>query len=387
VTSAVILTEDDRVPLGPAVGRRIAYQKPFVDDTTLRFGIFWPFARTDFPSRVLEERNPHITDIDSHIDLARAVESVGLDMILVPDVYASAVTSDAVGAEYLDPSTHGIVSAVPLILATSRIGIVSTIHTTFFHPVQIARFGGHLAHLSGGRWGWNIVVGRTDTDSSLFGFTEAVDRDSRYDLADECVELIEAIWASPVGFDFAGRQFNVKGKLRGPFPPTRPMLVSAAASDRGHVFAVEHCDYLFTAATSPDHAVQLHTEMVDRATGIGRKPPALAVIAMVLIRNTPGEAERAIAEIVDGIDADREGQVNEERLAKTRGMLTDYPALIGTADEVAGKLIDLHRTGVRGVVLRLPYWIPEEAARLAPVFDRLQAAGVWTPPAERAYSW
>jgi dimethylsulfone monooxygenase len=366
--------------------REIAFQKTFVRDGKMRFGIFWPFSRSDFPSRLLEQRNPDILDVDSHIRLVQAVEEVGLDMVLVPDIYASAADPGAQG-EYLDPSTHALVMAQSLIWATRRIGVVSTIHTTFYHPVQIARFGGHLSHLSGGRWGWNIVVGRNTTDARLFGFKDLLDHDQRYDLADECIDLVRKLWTSPHGVDHEGKQFSVHGRLRGPLPASRPMLVSASASDRGHRFAIDNCDYLFASAAGVEQAVKLKAEVVERSRQIGREPPPIMVIGAVLVRERPGAAQEAVSEIIDAFAAETDVAVNKDRIKKTRGMMTDYPSLIGTPDEVAEKLIALHATGVTGVMLRFPYWTPEEVQRLEPVLRRLEEAGVWSPPAKRAFSW
>jgi FMNH2-dependent dimethyl sulfone monooxygenase len=144
------------------------------------------------------------------------------------------------------------VLAVPLILATSHIGIVSTLHTTFLHPVVIARLGAHLDWVSGGRWGWNIVNGFREHEARLFGL-DGLAPDGGYELTQESVDIVRALWANPpAGISHNGKHFKVEGKIRRPVPDALPLMVSAAASSSGRAFAAANCDYLFTSAQSAD---------------------------------------------------------------------------------------------------------------------------------------
>lgn len=367
---------------------RPAVAKPRLRDGTMRFGIFWPYAQTALPTTLLIERNPDVMDVTNHIRLARAVEQAGFDAILLPDGYA-AQSHEASEIKFLDPSTSGVIWAVPLIMATKRIGIFSTLHTTYLHPLHIARFGAHLSHLSGGRWGWNIVAGHRITEASLFGYEELPDHENRYARAEEMVRIVRKLWESPLGVDHQSDLFKVRGRMRGPFPVGSPALVSAASSGRGHDFAIAHCDYLFGQVSQESGISEIISDMTARAEAANKPPPPLLITAVVLIRDEPGLARQHIEELYASFDPVVFDQLIGSRGRITQGgKVTDFPILAGTTDEVAEQIIDLHRrTGVSGLVLRMPYWAPEEALRLAPVFAKLQKAGVWSPPEARDYCW
>jgi dimethylsulfone monooxygenase len=118
----------------------------------MRFGVFWPYSRTLIPSAAIAERNPDVLDVHNHVRLAQAIEAVGVDFTLIADGYAPASEENSrIG--FQDPSTNAVIIAVPLMMATSRLGFISTMHTRFLHPVVIARWGAHLDWVSGGPLG------------------------------------------------------------------------------------------------------------------------------------------------------------------------------------------------------------------------------------------
>ena len=81
-------------------------------DTTMRFGVFWPYSRTLIPSATIAERNPDVLDVHNHVRLAQAIEAVGVDFTLIADGYAPASAENSqIG--FQDPSTNAIIIAVP----------------------------------------------------------------------------------------------------------------------------------------------------------------------------------------------------------------------------------------------------------------------------------
>ena len=368
---------------------RHGVRKAFKPDDSLRFGLFWPYSRTPIPSALVASRNPEIMDIANHVRLARAVEKAGLDFVLLPDGYASG-SDEASDIGFQDPSTHGVIWALPLILATERLGVLSTIHTTFVHPVQVARFGGHLDTLSGGRWGWNVVAGNRPAEARLFGFDGVPDHDMRYDLADECVRVVDRIWANPRAIDHDGAAYHVHGRMRGPRPEQRPLLVSAASSARGRGFAVEHCDYLFASITKPGDMEEIKVDLAAKAAALNKAAPPVLLFATLHIREEPGQARREWDEMQASLSPEAQ-KVWTSQLAKaTHGgkLERDYPVLLGTPEEVAQQVTELRaQTGISGFVFRMPLWAPEEAERLGHVLQALRRAGQWTPPETRDFSW
>jgi alkanesulfonate monooxygenase SsuD/methylene tetrahydromethanopterin reductase-like flavin-dependent oxidoreductase (luciferase family) len=357
----------------------------------MRIGSFWPYSRTLIPSAEIARRNPDVLELDNHIAFAQALEAAGVDFALIADGYAPASAANSeIG--FQDPSTNAVILAVPLMLATKHLGIVSTLHTTFIHPVVIARLGAHLDWVSGGRWGWNIVNGFREHEARLFGLEGELDRDGGYERSQEAVDVIKALWANPPeGIDHRGKSFSVKGKIRRPVPDELPLLVSAAASPLGRSFAATHCDYLFTSAQTADAVVELSADLQRDAAAAGKDDvPAILMLSDILIRDRPGEAQQLYAELMGTTDPEAQAAWTSH-LAKMRNEKRkpgEIMTFLGTANEVAEQIVELHRAcALTGLILRMPLWSAHEAARLAPVLAQLQKAGVWVPPGERGYCW
>jgi FMNH2-dependent dimethyl sulfone monooxygenase len=355
----------------------------------MRIGVFWPYSRTLIPSAEIARRNPDVLDLDNHVSFVKAIEAVGMDFALIADGYAPASEANSrIG--FQDPSTNAVILAVPLFLATSHLGIISTVHTTFVHPVVIARLGAHLDWISGGRWGWNIVNGFREHEARLFGVDGQLDHDGGYELAQEAIDIIKGIW-SDQSVDHEGKRFKVKGRIRRPVPPVLPLLVSAAASKMGRAFAAANCDYLFTSAQTPQAITELAADLRQDASAAGRSdPPPILLLSDILIRDHPGEAFRLHQELMGSTDPEAQAAwvSHLSRIGTRRAKPGELMTFLGTPDEVAEQIIELHRESrLTGLCLRMPLWSAEEAMRLEGMFARLEKANVWSRPETRNYSW
>jgi FMNH2-dependent dimethyl sulfone monooxygenase len=374
-----------------SISAKTPVRKHRLRDATMRFGVFWPYSRTLIPSAAIAARNPDVLDVGNHVRLAQAVEAAGCDFTLIADGYAPASPENSrIG--FQDPSTNAVIVSVPLMLATSRLGFISTMHTRFLHPVVIARWGAHLDWVSGGRWGWNVVNGFRPHEARLFGLDGQPDHDGGYGVADEALQVIKALWSATTDdVHHSGAHFKVDGRIRKPVPETLPLLVSAASSERGRAFATKHCDYLFATPLDAKDIVDITNDMAAQATALNRPhPPDVLVLCDVLIRDEPGRAREEYETLVGSSDPEAQ-KIWKSHLARVthKGRSPgDVMTFLGTADEVAEQIIALRReSGIAGLMFRLPLWHPEEAHRLTAVFAQLQRAGIWKPPAERGFSW
>lgn len=368
------------------VPRNEMSRKPRIADEMMRFGVFWPYSKTLLPSTLLNERNPDVLDLQNHIALAEASERVGMDFILLADGYApGSEAGSSVG--FQDPRTHAVIWAVPIMLATRHLGVISTIHTTYVHPVHMARFAGHLDWLSGGRWGWNVVNGFRDHEAKLFGFEGLPDHDGSFDMADEYVEVIKKLWSDqPV--EHEGR-FKVSGKLAGPRPAGQPLFVSAASSPRGRTFAAEHCDYLFSSMPQGEGWNDLLSLLRDKAQAAKRpRPPGVLVLADFLLRRKPGAAQDEYNAIIASLDGQAQTAWSSQTARLVKQKTTGPLQLVGTPEEVADQIRRLHHEkGLRGLLLRMPFWHESELDEVPEMFQLLNEAGIWVPPAARYHSW
>jgi Coenzyme F420-dependent N5,N10-methylene tetrahydromethanopterin reductase and related flavin-dependent oxidoreductases len=174
---------------------------------------------------------------------------------LFPDNYGSSMEfylARALRAPKNDP-----LPLVPLIAqATTHLGIVPTISTSFYPPFLLARLIATLDLMSKGRVGCNFVTSTAERAAQNFGLDSHLEHDLRYEMADEFVDVVSQLWSSwdatpsswiarPAFFvdhtkvraiDFKGRFFSSRGPLNTARPPQgRPVLVQAAARRRASV--------------------------------------------------------------------------------------------------------------------------------------------------------
>lgn len=136
---------------------------------------------------------------------------------------------------------------------TERIGIFSTVAVPLYHPVMVAKMGATLDHISGGRWGMNIVPGWFGEEFDMFG-VEMGDRGARYRRAQEWTTLLVKLWTEHGEIDFEGEFFSTKGAVSEPKPvqSPRPLLMNAGQSGEGLAFAVGNADMIFVNTNNED---------------------------------------------------------------------------------------------------------------------------------------
>ncbi len=207
---------------------------------TLRLGLFYPNARSiHVLSPEVIRRTPDLLDYEVHTDLAQTAEKNGFDYAFMADGWGSFGPAAHAGG-YYDPIILSPLLAMHLLAVTTRLRCITTIHTSFFHPLLVARIGGALDALSKGRWGINIVTGSgfgEGLDKHTFG---SLNSKQRYERASETMELLLRAWSGKK-IEFDGNYFQVDGQLVGPNAALdpKPLVVSAGASDAGRAVPEE----------------------------------------------------------------------------------------------------------------------------------------------------
>jgi FMN-dependent oxidoreductase (nitrilotriacetate monooxygenase family) len=226
---------------------------------------------------------------------------------------------------YLHPGFPGftldpLVTLSATAQATSRVGLIATVSTTFHHPYTIARAFSSLDHLSGGRAGWNVVTTRNPPAGRNYGYDVLPDREERYARAAEAVEVVRGLWDSwepdalvadlergvqvddkrvhPI--DHQGRYYSVAGPLQvPPSPQGRPLLVQAGGSEAGLALAARHADAVFTSQVTLAAAQRYYRGIKKAVAAQGRAPESLAVLPGVAttIGSTEAEARRRQEEL------------------------------------------------------------------------------------------
>lgn len=185
---------------------------------------------------------------------------------------------------------------------TSRIGLAATMSTTFYPPFHIARTFATLDHVSRGRAGWNVVTSANDREAQNFGLDRLMDRNDRYDHADEVLEACDALWGSwdpdalildregnrwadpdKVRYvDYEGRWIKTRGPLTTPSSPQgRPVIMQAGSSPRGRAFAGRWAEMIFTLQHAKADMQAFYQDIKARVVANGRPEHHCAVLPSI----------------------------------------------------------------------------------------------------------
>ncbi len=206
--------------------------------------------------------------------------------------------------------------------ATSRIGLVATVSTTYNPPYIIARKFASLDHLSAGRAGWNLVTSADDYEAMNFGLDHQLAHAARYARAEEAVDVVAALWDSwpddafvrdkasgrffePDTFSpirHRGPHYRVHGPLNVPRSPQgRAVIFQAGASGSGVALAARTADAVFAASQTLAEGQAYYADLKQRLPAHGRNPRDIKVMPGVfpVIGRTRTEAEDKFAQLQD----------------------------------------------------------------------------------------
>ncbi|MDA9434590.1 LLM class flavin-dependent oxidoreductase [Bradyrhizobium sp. CCBAU 51627] len=260
---------------------------------------------------------------DYYQEIARILEAGKFHMAFFDDRLAM---PDRYGNDHAHTVEYGIrcVKMDPLIvlttmgMVTDRLGLGATCSTTYFEPFDVARRFATLDLMSGGRAGWNVVTSLNDGEALNMGRDSHPEHDSRYDKADEFMEVVLGHWdtwedgalimdkksgrfADPTRvkrLDHKGPAF----RSRGPFTVPRsqqghPVIIQAGASGRGQRFAGRWGEVIFTAARNLAAAKEGYAAVRNEAAKTGRDPDELFLCNLTtpVCAATKAEAEDKMA--------------------------------------------------------------------------------------------
>ena len=114
--------------------------------------------------RYPETKTEEVVQLSLYKEIAELAEKGKFDLLFIADVLAH----NEEDLEY----TPQVRLEAPTVMATlaaltSKIGLVSTLSTTYHHPYNVARKFSTLDHLSGGRAAWNIVTSAHDNEAQI----------------------------------------------------------------------------------------------------------------------------------------------------------------------------------------------------------------------------
>jgi FMN-dependent oxidoreductase (nitrilotriacetate monooxygenase family) len=252
------------------------------------------------------------------IQLARKAETEKITGLFTADL----LQIDPAGLAGTAGIQEPIVALAALSQATSQIGLVATVSTTFHHPFNLARQIATLDHASGGRAGWNAVTSSIGEEN--FGET-LPSPEERYARAAEFIEVVNALYAAnerdaaerkasgaigidPAKFhriDYHGQHFDVQGPLNiPPLPQDRPVQFQAGQSEAGVTVGARYAEVVYTSQPRLDDAIAFATELRRRSAAFGRgdRRPFIMNSFHSIIGETDADVARRLKEKHERID-------------------------------------------------------------------------------------
>lgn len=332
----------------------------------IMLGLFLPIQAGGWTNSTL----PRSTDwsFEYNKNLVLRAEELGFDLVFALSQW---LPKGGYGGVFNGQALDSFTSIAALAALTKKIMLISTMHVLYgpWHPLHLAKFGATLDHITGGRWGINVVTGHRAVEHEMFGW-DRIEHDRRYELAAEFVEVLQRLWQDNENFSFKGEStWSMEGGFVTPKPNFgRPILVNATGSEAGFAFAGRYSDIVFVtspAGSDIDSALEAlpaHTEKVKNAArAVGREVKTL-INPFVIARPTEKEAWALADEIIAHADASspkgfqsfnsdahawksREGR--NDPYAKIGGNIY----IVGTPEQVVDKFQGLKNAGIDGLQL------------------------------------
>lgn len=324
---------------------------------SLRFGYWMPM----FGGWLRNVHDEQMEATWSYVQrLARRSEEIGFDLSLLAELNLNDIKGVAA------PSLDAWSTAAALAAVTRRLELMVAVRPTFHHPALLAKQAANIDQISGGRLALNVVSSWWRDEAEQYGvaFDE---HDDRYRRTGEWLAVVKGMWQHD-RFSFDGKLYQTKDAiaepkpLRKPHPPIYAGGESEAAKD---LIAREADAYVMHG----DPAANLVPKIADMRARRARLAPDLpplqfGVAGFVVCRASEDEAKREVARITN-VRASAAGNANfhqwlagtklEQRLAiedysvSNRGLRSE---LVGTPEQIAGKLDRLERAGIDLVLLQ-----------------------------------
>ena len=357
----------------------------------LTLGLFLPIQAGGWSASTL----PRTTDWswEYNRDLVLKAESLGFDLVFALSQW---LPKGGYGGVFDGNALDSFQTTAALTSITSRIVLVSTIHVLYgpLHPLHLAKWGATLDHISGGRWGINVVTGHRSVEHEAFGWSQ-IEHDHRYELAAEFVEVLERLWADDEPFSFEGQSsWKLKNAFVTPKPQFgRPLLVNATGSDAGIAFGARYSDVLFITSPagstfeSAIAALPAHVQRIKAEAQAQGRTVRTLLNPMVISRETEQEARAYYDAIVahqdfrtpegfNSLSSDAHAWKGREGEAVSRRAIGGNIEVVGSPEQVAEQFLQLHRAGIDGLQLSFYDFKPDLEFFGARILPLLQQAGL-----------
>jgi dimethylsulfone monooxygenase len=325
----------------------------------LRFAYWVPNVSGGLVVSTIEQRTDWSYDYNK--TLALLAERAGFEYALSQVRYTASY-----GAEFQHESTS---FSLALVLATERLKLIAAVHPGLWHPGVLAKWLTTADHMSNGRIAVNVVSGWFQDEFRQLG-EPWLEHDERYRRSAEFMQALRIYFTSEdaqFGGDFYRiRDFDLKPKpLSLPGRP-HPEIFQGGNSSAARVNGGRHADWYFSNGKDFDGVTEQIADLKRHAADYGRlQTPRFGLNGFVIVRDSEAEAREQLREIIahahrPAVEGFR-GAVQQAGASTTdkKGMWADSKfedlvqyndgfrtQLIGTAEQVAARIIEYRKLGV-----------------------------------------
>ncbi|MCR6030437.1 LLM class flavin-dependent oxidoreductase [Nocardioides sp. zg-579] len=326
--------------------------------------------------------------------IARSAEQLGFEAALTP---TGAWCEDA------------WVSTAMLSSLSERLKFLVALRPGLTAPFLAAQMAGTFQNLSGGRLLLNVVTGGESHEQRMFG--DFLDKDGRYERADEFLHIVRALWRGET-VTFTGKHHSVEDAYLAQRPDPLPEIYFGGSSPAAGTVAAKHADVYLTWGEPPAAVA----EKIDWIKGLAKaegREMRFGIRLHTIARDTSeaawAEADRLLAGIDDEQIAKvqaglkRSESVGQQKMLELNGGskegLEIHPnlwagvglvrggagtAMVGSHSEIADLVEQYVAVGIEEFVLsgyphlEESYWFGEG------VLPELTRRGLWQHPAPQA---
>lgn len=285
---------------------------------------------------------------------AQIAEEVGFEYALLQTRFIASY-----GAEN---QLEAIALASALAAVTRKINLIAAVLPGLWHPGTVAKMLSTIDQISHGRAAINVVSGWFKGE--FHGYGEPwLDHDERYRRSEEFIQVMKELW-SKEETNFRGDFYRINGAPLKPKPLSIPPVFQGGNSSAARQMASRVSDWYFMNGNTLE-GFKAQIDEVRALTSANNRSIKFGANAFVIVRDTEEEARQVLRDIIEYSDPEAvEGFRSQVQFAgkaspEREGMWanSDYndlvqyndgfkTGLIGTAEQVANRIVELKRIGV-----------------------------------------
>jgi F420-dependent oxidoreductase-like protein len=276
------------------------------------------------------------------LDLARVAEEHGFAALYRSDHYLS----EHPGSNQAALDAWGTICGLAAVTSRIRLGtLVSPV--TFRHPSVLAKLAVTADHISNGRVDVGIGAGWYLEEHTAYGF-ELPDLRVRLEMLEEQLEIVTRSWGAEP-FTFHGRHYSLENSDPQPKPTqARPRLIlGGGGGPRSLTLAARWADEYNIPAGTEEEIREHSIALFEACKRLNRDGPTmqLSILTGIVCGNDQTEIEARAERICRFL-----------RYESSSTALEALPTtwLVGTPDEIVGKLAELKSSGPTKIMLWPP---------------------------------